>query len=83
MNNEKSVYDALKSAGCEMGNHQSDLHVEDTPKARQILNAWGARFTPFNNEITGTTWLDVPFAYQPYWEMRRKPPTTSDSKSEA
>ena len=69
MNGTKSVYKALKDAGCTIDHHQSDLYVRDTTEARQILNAYGQRFTAFKDSERAA-WLEAPFAYDPYWANR-------------
>lgn len=70
-----TLYDALKAAGCETGNHESDLYVKATPEAEAILKAhgktpgaWGCE--SFISNIDKTRWYDIPFAYKPWWEKR-------------
>ena len=62
-----------------MGNHESDLLVRDTPEAREIVVRHGYTFTTFINlrpPHVGEVWLDVPFAFLPWWEARaRRHPT--------
>ena len=71
-----TLYEELVSAGVPVANHESDLYVPDTPEVRVILerhpqengNAKG-----FINQApphVGERWLDVPFAYRPWWEAR-------------
>lgn len=68
-----SIYDELKGAGCELDSHESDLYVKDTPEARAILDGNGKKVDgwnvqPFTSAIDGARWLDIPFAYRPYWD---------------
>lgn len=36
----KSLYERLKSAGCDLDSHESDLYVKDTPEARKIIRQY-------------------------------------------
>tara|TARA_Y100000310_G_C20258755_1_gene612635 strand:- start:390 stop:614 length:225 start_codon:yes stop_codon:yes gene_type:complete len=70
------IYDEIKATGAEIDCHESDLYARATPevmaiidrrkKAGEIVNA--SRFT---SEIDGTGWVDIAFAYRPFWD--RKP----------
>jgi hypothetical protein len=59
----------------DISSHYSDLYVRYTPEAKQIideykrendLRGWGL-CSFFTNHIEGGTWIDVPFAFDPYW----------------
>lgn len=66
-----SHMDELAAAGIAMDSHESDLYVADSPQAREIIGRHGYRFTTFRNEApphVGEVWLDVPFAFLPWWE---------------
>ena len=70
-----TIYSALKAANCEIDSHESDLYVRDTETARTILVDWVRAgrvlsFSTFRCNRDGTSWLDIPFAYDPYWEQR-------------
>jgi len=68
-----SLYDELQAAGCELDHHESDLYVKVSPEANAILAkdpVQLARAQPFTSEIDGTRWLDIPFAYAPWWRDR-------------
>jgi hypothetical protein len=75
MNTEyERLYDALKAAGIEMSNHESDLYFPDTPETRAILSqfpAEKANATFFINQVNHKPWIDVPFAYMPWWIARQ------------
>jgi len=68
-----SIFQQATVAGLEMGNHASDLHLKDTPEARAIIAAWEAETgmsksaTYFTSDIDNTRWIDLPFAYDPFW----------------
>lgn len=64
------LYTELKQAGCKIDNHESDLYVENTPKAREIIKKYGYCFTMFISQIEHTPWLDIPFMYSPWWDAR-------------
>jgi hypothetical protein len=65
-----NIYEELKKIGAEMDHHESDLYVKDTPGIAKIIEGYGYRTYPFTNQIDGTTWIDIPFAYTPWWEKR-------------
>jgi hypothetical protein len=63
-------YRMLKAAGCKMDSHESDLYVLATPESRRIVHESGWTFEAFVSQIDGKVWLDVPFAWEPFWEGR-------------
>lgn len=63
-----SLYKELVAAGVPIDHHESDLYVLDTRVARGILAAHGKKGTPFTSQVDGRRWIDVPFAYEPFWE---------------
>lgn len=69
----QSLYAALKAAGLEMGNHESDLYVPVTPESTAILAKYPtskANATVFKSNIDGKPNYDVPFAYEPFWQKK-------------
>jgi hypothetical protein len=69
-----TLYGELVAAGVEIANHESDLYVPDTAQVREILARYPiskANARPFRNQITKTVWLDIPFAFLPWWEARQ------------
>jgi hypothetical protein len=74
-------FQALKAAGCEMDNHESDLYVRATPEALAIVKASGWTYETFRHQVTGQLWLDVAFAYEPWWE-RRQPVVNADKANQ-
>ena len=74
-----SLYQQLKALGlkegrgadCGIDHHESDLYVLSTPETRAFVKASGLAHSSFRNNIDGRTWIDVPFAYDPFWA--RKP----------
>lgn len=65
-----TLYQRIKEAGIEHSNHYSDLYIPSTPENRAILKEFGAPVESFWNNETKTRWLDIPFAYDPYWESK-------------
>ena len=70
----KSLYHQILAAGIPHGNHESDLHIQATPAAWAILKQFPLEYgnsRTFTNQApphAGETWIDVPFAYLPWWE---------------
>ena len=64
-----TIYDEMKAAGVEMDSHESDLYVKNTPEAREIVAGYEykSNVTGFTSQIDGAHWLDIPFAYDPWW----------------
>mgnify|MGYP004256857299 CR=1 FL=1 len=67
-----TVHQALQEAGCKLDHHESDLYVEDTAKAREIIERYGLKATPFRNQVDQAMWLDLPFMYQPFWDQKAR-----------
>lgn len=65
-----SIFEEIIHAGIEYDNHCSDLYVKDSPEAREIIKRYDRSLEFFNNAIDGSRWIDVPFAYDPYWDKR-------------
>jgi len=66
-----SIYTEMKEAGLEMDNHESDLYVEDSLKAREILAKYENKSSTFFN-CDGKVWIDIPFMYDPFWDAISK-----------
>lgn len=74
----KSLFQTIKEAGIPFDNHESDLYVPDTPQVREILEQscfstlkpeWFINQAPPHK---GETWVDIPFAYEPFWERKQQ-----------
>ena len=63
-------YKALKAAGIPLDQHESDLYALATHEAREIVKTSGWSHTTFVSQIDGKIWLDIPFAYEPFWEAK-------------
>jgi hypothetical protein len=73
-NMKTSLYADLIAAGVPVSNHESDLYFPDTPEALRILDLYplekrnSKRFKNQRPPNVGELWVDVPFAFIPFWE---------------
>jgi len=70
---ENSLYSEIVAAGIPYGNHYFDLYFKKTPQSMAILEKYPLNHKnaeEFLNRITKERWIDVPFAYCPYWEEK-------------
>lgn len=65
-----SLYQELSKLGLPMDSHESDLYVKWSPEAAALVRATGRVFQSFRHQVTGERWLEVPFAYEPWWKNR-------------
>ena len=69
-----SLYTDLRDAGIEVSNHESDLQFPATDEALAILERHSdhrrqaTRF--FSLTDNGAPYIEVPFAYDPWWIQR-------------
>ena len=68
--NAKMLYAAAKAAGLEVDNHNSDLYIKVSGKARALINNYEYKnsVTTFNSSDGSGLWFEVPFAFEPFWE---------------
>lgn len=67
----------LKAAGVreeDMDNHESDLYVKKTSISTKVINNYEFKksVTQFRSQIDKKIWYDIPFAYDPFWEGKKK-----------
>ena len=67
---EKSLYAECVRRNIPMANHESDLYIPVTEETRELIKHFGCSHSTFTNQVEGGLWLDVPFAYLPWWERR-------------
>lgn len=68
-----TLYQALVAAGVPTDHHESDLYVKATPEAQQILREYGHdRPKVFMSNTDTGPWYDLPFAYEPFWNVVRR-----------
>lgn len=71
-----SLYSELVQAKIETDSHESDLYFPYTPESRAILarhpvaRGVARHFINQAEPHKGELWVDVPFAYEPWWEKR-------------
>jgi len=56
----------------DLDHHESDLYVRDTPVARVVIRQFGMNSSRFKSDLDGQWWIDVPFAYEPFWDKKRR-----------
>jgi hypothetical protein len=79
----KSLYDKLKAAGQQLDHHESDLYVKWTAEANAIIRAHGGPEAANARSFTGQDgerWIDIPFAYTPWWKKRQQQRTGEASR---
>ena len=69
-----TLFQKIVAAGIDFDHHESDLYIENTSVAMEILKSFplnkkNAR--DFISETDGEAWIDVPFAYEYWWIKRR------------
>ena len=69
-----TTYEKAIEAELEIDNHASDLYIKDTTAARVIVGGheFASTVTRFRSQIDGCIWFDVPFAFDPWWNERKK-----------
>lgn len=63
----------LKAAGIPTDNHESDLYFATSRESLDILNRHPLQesiATQFRSQIDGKLWMEVPFAFIPFWESK-------------
>lgn len=68
-----TLYAALVAANIPVRSHSSDLYFPATPEALAILDKYpleksNSQGRGFTNQVEGGRWVDVPFAYMPFWD---------------
>jgi len=67
-----TLYEQALKAGLEINNHESDLHIKYTPEARKLVNEYKQYKHSCFIGADGQLWIEVPFAFEPFWETKRK-----------
>ena len=69
----ETLYQALVAAGVPVDHHESDLYCQATKAALDILKRFPVQrgnARTFVHRQLAQLWIDVPFAYDPWWEAR-------------
>jgi hypothetical protein len=81
-----NLYDELVAAGIEIDHHCSDLYFPKTEQSMAILakySSYEKTITFFKNQMElSETWVEVPFAYLPFWAKNKSLPPYRLGKSE-
>jgi hypothetical protein len=64
----RTLYAEALEAGLVAGHHESDLYLTNTGEARALVAKHGRIAYGFRDAVTGKPSLDVPFAFQPFWD---------------
>ncbi len=76
-----SIYSDMVEAGIPTDSHESDLYVRATKEAYAILRRHkNTTHRWFINQLDGHAWIDVPFAFDPFWKRRQLRGTADVSK---
>ena len=70
-----TLFQTIQAAGIPFGNHASDLYFQKTPESMAILAQFPehkVNSSLFLHQTTRETWIDVPFAFDPFWESKLK-----------
>ncbi len=67
-----NIFEEIKKVGVEYSSWQSDLYFPKNKTTDEIVSRYEFKgnVTTFKDNITGNTWYDVPFAYDPFWESK-------------
>jgi len=71
----ESLYAALVEAKIQIDHHESDLYFPATEQTAAILAKFPLQqqnATHFKCQTDQKLWVDVPFAYLPFWEAKQK-----------
>ena len=66
-----NLYEELVSNNIPVDNHESDLYFLSTPVSMKILAKYPTQKTNsslFKSNTDNKIWVDVPFAFLPFWE---------------
>lgn len=68
-----SIYEQMVEAGVEISNHASDMYVPVNDVTRAIVDEYefANNVTRFYSNIDGKLHYDIPFAFEPYWDLKR------------
>jgi hypothetical protein len=68
----KSLYQRMIEIGATVDNQESDLYVKATPETYAVVTACDLRWSTFK-ATDGSPWIEIPFAFDPWWESHRAP----------
>lgn len=70
----KTLFQQVQEMGIEYSNHLSDLYIPVNEQTEKLVSNYEFKQSVkiFTNNIDKKSWYDIPFAYAPYWENRKK-----------
>lgn len=70
-----TLYEKLQADGIPTDNHESDLYFQWSGKAMRIAAEFPVQMriaTTFMSGRDGRLWVDVPFAFDPWWDGKKR-----------
>lgn len=69
-----SLFKEVIAKGIKYDNHESDLYIPYTKETEALVRKYDKQDIAqrFKSQIDGKTWIDIPFAYEPYWERKQR-----------
>jgi hypothetical protein len=67
-----TLYTDCVEAGLKIDHHESDLYIKDGYKARELVikNGKVKLMEEFIDNIDHEDWIEIPFAYDPWYEKK-------------
>jgi hypothetical protein len=69
---DDNLYDEVIRLGIKHDHHESDLYIPYTPENMALARKYGKSAQTFKSNVDGKTWIDIPFAYSPFWEKKQR-----------
>jgi hypothetical protein len=69
-----TTYQRALELGLTLDHYSSDLYVKDCKEAAQLVlsHEFPQNCTKFRSRIDGEIWWEIPFAYDPWWDARKR-----------
>jgi hypothetical protein len=70
-----TLWDIVEARGIPYANNSSDLYLPYSEEVRELLNDFPKQkelARQFINQTNQEVWLDIPFAYLPWWRERQR-----------
>ena len=65
-----SLYQECLELAVPIDSHESDLYIQASVLARELLKKHGKAENAFISQVDGRVWFDVPFAFDPWWQSK-------------
>lgn len=65
-----NIYSEIRKLGIQYAALASDLYIPVNEQTKQLIAHYEHKcnVTTFVDNITGTLWYEIPFAFTPYWD---------------